>query len=150
MSGGDDTVDGGAGHDVYIIQAGGSGNSVISDSSGNDEIDFVSAEDAINGDFDTNFFKIENDLVVSFYQAGELKNSVTILGQFSSTTTPVIERLRDVNKQQSFVFKNTVDSTHLSHYWDFENGSLLDTGSLASQDSNFFTTGTVALVGVTY
>jgi hypothetical protein len=62
----------------------------------------------------------------------------------SALSTSDISNLKNGNNPK------TIDSTHLSHYWDFENGSLLDTGSLASQDSNFSTTGTIALVGVTY
>ncbi|HCT99291.1 MAG TPA: hypothetical protein DF614_04270, partial [Methylococcaceae bacterium] len=44
----------------------------------------------------------------------------------------------------------SVDSQHLTHYWDFENGSTLDTGTAATAASNLIPTGAITLVGVVY
>jgi Ca2+-binding RTX toxin-like protein len=114
---GNDTLEGGDGNDTYIVKEGLTGNDIITDSSGNDEIDFVSVEYGINGDFDTNVSRSGTDLVVSFYQLGTLKGSVTIQGQFPNTSSnPVIETFRDVKKNQSFVFNNTFAGTTINDF----------------------------------
>ncbi|MEN9897114.1 MAG: hypothetical protein RLZZ66_763 [Pseudomonadota bacterium] len=142
---GNDTLEGGDGNDIYLVKEGLTGNDIITDSSGNDEIDFISAEYRIDGSVDTNVYRSENDLVVSFYQLDTLKGSVTIQGQFLSA--PVIEKLKDVNKQQLFIFNNSITGTANNDFMVGTSSGDSITGGTAGDDFIFGNQGNDSIDG---
>ncbi|MDD2943142.1 MAG: VCBS repeat-containing protein [bacterium] len=97
-----DQLNGGAGDDTYEYFVG-SGNDVVTDTSGNDVLELDGPEGVINW----NFSRVGNDLLIDFYSQG----SVTITNQFASG--PVVETLAFPGGWGAFSFSNSLIGTSI-------------------------------------
>jgi Ca2+-binding RTX toxin-like protein len=112
---GNDTLNGGAGNDTYNIYDGTGGSDVIIDSSGIDTVNWYRHHDG-QGHFDINVSRggaNDADLVVTASQHGVVKQTTTIVGQFSSNT-PVIET----------IVKNPDDNPDIYSFINSLNGTI--------------------------
>jgi len=112
---GNDTLNGGAGNDTYNIYDGTGGSDVIIDSSGIDTVNWYRHHDG-QGHFDINVSRggaNDADLVVTASQYGVVKQTTTIVGQFSSNT-PVIET----------IVKNPDDNPDIYSFINSLNGTI--------------------------